>query len=109
MQNYSMTSGDSKTITVNVVDAAGTAVDVSTATAVRYAIATSAAAVTPSVSKTLGAGITVAGSVVTVTLAAADTALLAGVYYHELEITDASAHVFTALSGHVTIERDLLT
>lgn len=108
-QNYSMMSGDSKTLTVNVVDGDGVAVDVSTAAAIVYEIAASPAAATSYVSKALTTGVTVATSTVTVTLAPADTKDLAGVYYHELEITDASGHVFTAFSGYVTIARDLIT
>lgn len=103
-----MVSGDSATLSIGIVNAAGVAVDVSTATAIVYEIATSPAAATPLVSKALTTGVTVATSTVTVTLAPADTKDLAGVYYHELEITDASGNVFTAFSGYVTIDRDLI-
>lgn len=106
-QNFAMVSGDSKTLDIGIVDGDGVAVDVSTAPAIAYQIAASPAA-TALVTKTLASGITVATSTVSVTLAPADTASLAGVYYHELQVTDAGGRVFTALSGYVTIERDLI-
>ena len=108
-QNFSLHSGDSKSVTVNIVNAAGVAVDVSTASAVVYKVAASPGS-EALVSKSLGSGISVAGSTVTITFAPADTATLAGgVYYHELEITDGDGNVQTAFTGYVLIEGDLIT
>jgi hypothetical protein len=68
-----MYSGDSKTLTISIVDGDGDAVDVSTAASVVYAIADSSRG--PAlVSKTLADGVSVAGSTVTVTLEPDDTA-----------------------------------
>jgi len=107
-QNFSLHSGDSKTLTVSIVNAAGTPVDVSTAAAIAYKLAATpySAAL---VSKALGSGISVATSVVSVTLLAADTALLAGMMYQEMQITDGSGNVATVLTGQVMIEGDLIT
>jgi len=71
--DVTMYSGDSKTLTISIVDGDGDAVDVSTA-----------------------------GSTVTVTLEPDDTADLAGVFYYELQITDESGNVSTAMSGAIT-------
>jgi len=106
-QDVTMYSGDSKTLTISIVDGDGDAVDVSTAAAVVYAIADSSRG-PAHVTKTLADGVSVAGSTVTVTLEPDDTAALAGVYYHELQITDESGNVDTALSGAITVQRDLV-
>lgn len=107
-QNVTMYSGDSKTLTISIVDSDGAAIDVSTAAAVVYAIADSSRG--PAlVTKTLADGVSVAGSTVTVTLEPDDTEDLAGVYYHELQITDDVGHVDTAMSGTITVRRDLVT
>ena len=112
-QNFSMHSGDSKAIAFTIYTTDGTtAVDISTATAITWSMAT-APNVTAAVTKTLAAGtIAVSGdsnNIATVTLAATDTASLKGLYYHELQVTDSASLVYTAASGWVVIEEDLIT
>jgi len=107
-QNFSMHSGDSKSLSVSITNAAGTPVDVSTAAAIVWTLAaspTSAALVT----KGLGDGVTVSTSTVTVALDPEDTDDLAGLYYQEMQVTDGSGNVSTVLSGHVLIEGDLVS
>jgi len=105
--NKSMKSGDDKVMPFSVVDNSGNAVTVTGGSAT-YAIANSVDG--PAlVTKTSAAGaITLSGSTITVTLVPADTASMAGVYYHELEVTDSDGDVFTPACGTMTIERDLI-
>ena len=107
-QNTAFHSGDTKTLTVSIVNAAGVAVNVSTATAISYKLAATPYS-TALVTKSLTSGITVVTSTVSVALLPADTASLAGRYYHEMQITDASGNVSTVLSGQVMIEAELIT
>jgi hypothetical protein len=106
-QNFSLKSGDSKSVAVNIVNGSGVAQDVSSAAAVVYRMAES-----PSgealISKSLSSGVEVSTSTVTITFAPLDTAELGGNYYHELEITDDVGNVYTVLTGHVLVEGDLI-
>lgn len=99
-ENLEMVAGDAKLIAVPVTDAEGAAVDVSTATAIRFVID----AATP-VEKTLGAGCAVAGdsvSTVEVTLDPEDTADLVGVFATQLKVT-LNGDLATILVGDLTI------
>jgi len=105
--DFSMYSGDSKSLAITITDSDGVAVDLTGAT-VKYAIAASATATTKLVSKqTGGLGITTASNVATVPLVPADTASLAGIYYQECEVTDTSGNVSTALVGTVVIASEV--
>lgn len=108
--------GDSRTITIPVLDAAGAAVNLAGATA-RWWMGKSASATGTNVyvQKATGSGITItsAGSPATytlnITLAPADTAgLKPGSYYHEAEVVDVSGNVATVTTGTFTLERDLV-
>ena len=103
-QNFSMISGDTKLLELTIHDAEVAEVDV-TGADVTYVIADSAVRVT----KTTDDGITIDGAVVTVTLDPADTAELAGVYAHEMQITDPSGNVGTVMIGEVSIAKDIIT
>ena len=106
-QNFAIMSGDVEPITFTVRTSAGVPVDVSTASAVAWKLALTpySAAL---VSKSLGSGISISTSTVSVTLAAADTETLHGIYYHEMQITDGSGHKKTQ-SGWIAIGGDLIT
>lgn len=108
VQSFTMFSGDSKSLVVSIVDDSDVAVDVSTATTIKYWLAKNASSESAEFSKAVGSGIAVATSTVTVTIDAADTESLVGNYYHELEITDAVGLVYTAFSGRVTITKDVI-
>ena len=112
-QNFSMVSGDSKAVAFTITESDGTTVvDVSAATAITYSLSESPSD-TSEFTKTLAAAeIAVSGAssnIVTVTIDAADTASLADLYYHELQVTDAAGLVYTAAVGWVTITEDLIT
>ncbi len=104
--DFSMYSGDSRTFTIQVRDAdTGVTVDVSTALAILYGIYRSSGALI--LQKHLASGVTVVGSVVTVTLAPADTASVApGQYVHECQITLADSSIQTVLQGEIEIKQD---
>jgi hypothetical protein len=105
--DYSMYSGDSRIITISIRDDAGANVDVTTAQSIRYGIFRGDG--TLMFEKALLSGVTVAGSVVTVTLLPADTASIApALYLHELQITLAAGAVATVLQGKIEIKRDYI-
>jgi hypothetical protein len=99
-------TGNSVALEFAITDADGNNEDVSTATAIRYGLFDLDGTI--QVSKALQSGITVASHVVTVTIAAADTAdLPSGVYISELEITLAGS-VQTAYQGEVWLRQAYL-
>jgi len=105
--DFSMYSGDSKTLAITITDKSGSAVDLTGAT-VKYAIAGSATATTKLVSKqTGGAGITTALNVATVTIDPADTEAIAGIFYQEIETTDINGYVSTSMVGTITIAAEV--
>lgn len=106
--------GDDAQLVFTIKNQAGNAIDLTGATAMTFKAAASLSAAA-SISKTLGAGIvntTPASGIVTVTLTDSDTDLEAGVYYFELQITDASGNIMTVRDidenpGEITILDDL--
>ena len=103
-QNFSMMAGDTLPVVVNVVDSLGTPFNFTgytLACKIREYDASGLVVVT----KTTASGITAtSGGVVTISLAAADTATLAGTYYIELEAT-CGTNVYTVTYGWITILR----
>jgi hypothetical protein len=113
-QNFTLVSGDTRTLAYAIADAAGQPYDLSALTAAKWGMARlredGSFAGSALASKTLGAGITVADAAagtLEVALLPADTEALAGAYYHELELSF-GAVVYTAAIGRATIQRDLL-
>lgn len=113
--------GDSRTITIPVLDEDGAAVSLAGASA-RWWMAADADATEAAdiyIQKSTSAGITITGPAtvdgvasvysLVITLAPADTKNLApGARYHEAEITDASGAVATITTGTFTLVRDLV-
>lgn len=92
---------------VAITDEAGGAVDISTAQSIQYGIYEQSGLVR--LTKTLGAGITVATNIATIELLPTDTAdLLGGSYHHELEIITAAGRVNTVLQGTIILRRDYI-
>jgi transcription elongation GreA/GreB family factor len=113
--SISMHSGDTRRLEVTVVDEASAAVDLTTASSIIWALSKKDAdSVAPRgsslVSKDIGSGVTVTDAVngrVDVAIASADTAALAGDYYHEIQVT-MGGDISTVLYGTVTIVKDLI-
>lgn len=105
--DYTAYAGDTLSIAVTVTDETGTAWDVTWLTA-KYILHNPLVAQTV-LTKTSTAGqITLAGNVVTVNIAAGDTAGLAGTYYHELQLTDIAGQVATVVAGNVQFVQTLI-
>lgn len=105
--DFTMVSGDSRTLTIEITDDAGTPVDVSTSSDITYAIFRQTGELL--VTKTISEGVLIDESIVTVTLDPADTAdLVGGTYVHECQITAADDSVYTVLSGTIKILRDYI-
>jgi hypothetical protein len=100
---FEMVAGDSQSITVTVVDETGAAVSLVGAT-VKYVIKTDVKAATNALLITSAtSAITILSNTFTITLTPANTAGLAGEYYHEAEVTLLDTRVFTAFVGGLII------
>lgn len=113
LQNFQVVSGDAPAggIVFTVTDQAGAVVDL-TGASVRWS-ARRLNSATVAIEKTTAAGgveITdPTAGVFVVSLEAADTAALEGVYLHEAEVEDVAGNVWTAARGHMTITEDVVT
>ena len=113
--DITMHSGDTRNIVITIVDSTSTAVPLGSVTDLTWALSKKASdSVTPRgaaiVTKAIATGITVTDApngVISIILTPADTASLAGEYYHELQMTFGAA-VSTVLFGKVTISKDLI-
>lgn len=110
-QNFQMHKGDTRTVTVAVVDDDDIAVDLTGAT-VKWAVANTPTSATLISKQTGGLGISVTdavGGVFVITILPADTSSLrARTYYHEAQVTDGSGVVSTVLTGKLKLIEDLI-
>ncbi len=108
--DFFITSGDTKTIGISVVEKDdGSATDITGAT-IAWKVAQSQRG-TVVISKSTADDISITsgtGGTLTISLAAVDTASLRGDYYHELQITFASGEVATVLKGKMTVSPGLV-
>ena len=114
-QNFTLTSGDTRTLNYTLVDSANAPLNLSGVTTVKWGMSKlkddGTFSTTPVVNKSLSSGITITGvstGELSVSLLPADTATLAGNFYHELEIAIGADTVFTVSTGKATIVKDLL-
>lgn len=107
-QDITIIQGDTCLITVTVTES-GSAKNLSGAS-IKWQCARNAKG-PPALTKTTSDGITItnaAGGICTVSITAADSALLEEEYYHEMQVTDVSSNVSTVLTGTLTVTRDLI-
>jgi hypothetical protein len=103
-QNFSITTGDSKTVIFAITDENGSPLSLLGSTAKWKMISKPA-----NVSKDSTSGIVLSGSDFKLSLTPADTqSLVEGVFKHEGEITDSSGNVSTVFSGFVTITEGIV-
>jgi len=110
IQNFEMVSGDTKSLIVRVKDADGDVVDITGAT-VKWRAARSYGKTASITKATGGSGVTLTdptNGVFVVALADTDTEDLAGIFYHEAEVTFSDDTVSTVLRGTMKINRDLI-
>lgn len=106
MNDFEMFQGDYKVFAGQVTDPAGSPVDLTGFTAVRWQMSKSASKRPPQLEKSIGDGVVITSAVdgeFEVTLDSADTEDLKGDFYHEVEVKDASGRPATVLSGTITI------
>lgn len=112
MATSSMYSGDSVSIAVTVTDSTtGAAVNLTGAT-LTWALATAPGATALLTKSSTDGDITVSGAssnIATVALEPADTAILGGVYTHELQGVDGAGAVYTMYQGELYIMADVVT
>tara|TARA_Y100000310_G_C20100381_1_gene542440 strand:- start:63 stop:410 length:348 start_codon:yes stop_codon:yes gene_type:complete len=104
-QNFKMRQGDDKKINVTIKDENGDVIDITSFTAT-YKIATALVDGTVKVTKTVGSGITLTdptSGVLQIVLVPADTSMLMGQHYHELELVDTGSLETTVLVGYIEI------
>ena len=109
-------SGDSRIIECAVKDEAGAAFDLTNATAIRWQLFASDGSAGFSgvavLQKSLGSGVSSVSPATDgkfrVQLDPADTASLAGAYYHEAEVTMTGGAVHTVLTGKFQITADAI-
>jgi len=110
-QNFTTWSGDDKVLTVTVTDGSGTATNLTGAT-INYELQALPPDGVALLTKTTGGGgisITdAAAGTFEITIAAADTASLSGVYFHECQVVDSSGNVSTIFTGRVNIREDFV-
>lgn len=110
-QNFTMWSGDDKTLEVTVVDENGSVQDI-TGMTIDWHLARKVTTSALVQKATGGSGIVISdgsAGVFQITLSAADTDDLSGKYYHEAQVTDSSGNISTVTVGTITINRDLIT
>ena len=104
--NFEMSSGDSKLLTITTLDQDDAVVDI-TGASISMVIA-KRVNTTALVTKA-GTIINAVGGVFTIDLLPADTDALSGVYYFEMQLTDASGRISTVVYGSLTIRQDAIT
>ena len=113
--DFTMFAGDTKRLMFSITSGppANAPLDISDATVTWQASRgnTTRFSKVPVLTKTIGNGVEVTDELsgnLTVELLPADTASLAGTYYHELQITDAAGDVATAFAGEFKVLRNLI-
>ena len=106
-QNFTLFSGDTKYLHVDLTDSNGEAVDL-TGMAIKWGVKKNVRTATIFL-KTTPTGIDIPDPLngrFTVKIHPLDTATLSGVFYHEAQITDVEGNVSTVLTGTMTVELD---
>lgn len=107
-QDFTMYAGDSRTLTIAVVDGDGAAVDLTGAT-IEWGLWSETDPATLLISKSTSSGIAIltqSGDTLgkcRVTLSPANTSALQGDYRHEAEVTDGAGNISTTTTGKATI------
>lgn len=109
-QDFSMFTGDSKTLVIEVLDEDDAVVDI-TGWTFKWRLSRSVRSAAL-VSKTSASGITITNSpagLLEVEIDPADTdALRAGLYYHEVEGIDQDSEISTVIAGAATLKPTLI-
>ncbi len=105
-QNFKVFRGDTHMLQVTLTQVDGSPYDPTLGAVIRWRLATSphAAEEDALVRKSLGDGITVVGNAASIVLAAEDTDMPAGLYYHELKVWEGT-DVATMMTGYAVIRR----
>jgi hypothetical protein len=103
--NFELFAGDDQTISITVVDENGDVIDITDVDEITWSLKNSQSDDTAIFEKTLSlAEISLTDpddGLYDVTIGAADTELLSGIYYYESIVTDVSASSYTTSYGHI--------
>lgn len=115
-QNFSMKSGDSKTLEVTVRNANGVPIALAGTSVMTWRLARTARS-TPALSKTIGAGITIIATNAAageancgrcdIVISAVDSELLDGEYFHDCHMIDVAGAHITIFEGRANFTPNL--
>lgn len=108
-QNAVIASGDNAALQFTLTDDGSSTGAATLAASARWAMSNKPGGTSVVTHNTVDGGAVISGAssnIVTVSLTIANTAQTPGIYYHELEVTDASGNIQTVASGRITIEED---
>lgn len=108
--NFSLYQGDTKEITVTVLDADDNAVDITSAT-ISWKASRNVNSDAELTKDTTSGGVSItdaSGGKFKITITAGDTARMNGDYYHEAQITFSDGSVSTVLTGTMTVRPGLI-
>lgn len=103
--NFSLFAGDDKTLSVTLQNAAGTVVAI-TSSSIKFQAARRRGGTSVLTLGTATSGVSItsgSGGTFDITISAADSEPLEGVYYHETEITFSDNTIATVLTGTMTV------
>lgn len=112
--NFDLYSGDDMVLECTLVDQDGAVINLDLVSEIKWQFSRKRGtrfSATPLVSKALGSGIekiTPGTGRFDITIDAADTEAIDGVFYHEAEITSVTGKTSTVLIGDMTINKDLV-
>lgn len=108
--DFTMYSGDTKDVLVQVLDENNLIVDITGAT-IKWQVAQNTEPTTPILTKTTASGIDIVdgeSGLFQINLTTSDTASLSGKYYHEAQVTELNSDISTVMAGIMTILPDLV-
>ena len=111
---FEMKAGDTRNVFITITDKAGTPIDLTSATSIRWWASRGDATTfsrTPTLMKTIDAGIdevSLLDGQIVIRIRAIDSRELNGSYYHEVEVIDAAGNVSTPIADTFTVKRDLI-
>jgi len=107
-QNICMKQGDDLSVIVSVVDGSGLPIDITDAESIKWSAARSVNSVAI-LEKSIGDGITVNSPTTFIfDITSAESELMSGNYYHEVEIINNTGLVYTPLFGQLVIQKTLI-
>jgi len=107
-QNFTIWADNHKDLLITVRNDNSVEVDLTSSSSIIWVLSGDDLSASLVRKATGGDGVTISGCTFTVSLSPADTGNLAGTYYHEAQVTNASGDVSTVTTGMATINRTVI-